>query len=301
MKYAPIVVFAYNRADKLADLFASLEKNADIDKMDLYIFVDVPDKKNKKDIRYNAEVQEYVNKYSAISGAFRNISVEIAVDHKGLADSIISGVTKVINKYGKVIVLEDDLIVSNDFLDYMQRGLEYYKNDKRIWSIGAHCPSLNSLNTYKADVFMIPRAESLGWGTWLNRWNHMDWEVKSYDKFQNDFVGQMIFNLGGNDLSNALKKQMTDETYDSWAIRWSYQQFRERKYTILPKESRVVHCGNDNRSTHGVYYSTQSLRNVYKKSVFEPVVPNYRVMWEFRKRNSVSFMKRWRERNNHKF
>lgn len=282
MKYAPVVVFGYNRADMLENLLNSLESNRDVQQMDLFIFLDIPDRKRRRDIPRSKRVIDYVNQYKSIS-MFKNVEVEIAERHKGLADSIISGVSKIINRYGKVIVLEDDLIVSKDFLDYMQRGLEFYKSEHTVWSIGAHSPALRCLETYEPDVFLAPRVQSLGWGSWKDRWNHVDWETASYKEFKRDWIGQMIFNLGGNDLCKALKRQMETSDFDSWAIRWCYQQFRERRYTVYPKESRVIHCGNDNRSTHGTYYSTQRLKEDYLPCKFEYLKPDYRVIWEFRR------------------
>lgn len=280
---APIVIFAYNRADKLKKLLESLEKNSDIKNMDVFIFVDVPQKSNQRDVQNNKDVITFINKYVSVCDKFNEIHVEIANDHKGLANSIISGVSKVINQYGKVIVLEDDLMVSDDFLDYMQRGLEFYKNDRKVWSVGAHCPDLKSLNHYSKDVFLFPRVVSLGWGTWKNRWNQVDWNVSTYKKFKKDVIGRFIFNLGGNDLSKTLDKQIADSSYDSWAIRWSYQQFLQRKYTVYPKESRVVHCGNDSRSTHGAYYSTQKIKKMYKRCEFQTLLFNWEIARELRK------------------
>lgn len=291
-EYAPIVVFGYNRADMLEACLGSLEKNENIGQMDLYIFIDIPDKKKSKDIPLSEKVIEYVEHYRQIS-KFRKVEIEIAKCHKGLANSIISGVTKVINQYGKVIVLEDDLIVSNDFLDYMQRGLNFYKKDQKVWSVTAYCTLVKGLENYKSDVFLAPRGESLGWGTWKNRWTHVDWDVASYKDFKKDLVGQMLFNLGGNTLCKMLRQQMTDSAYDSWAIRWSYQEFRERKYTIYPVESRVIHCGNDNRSTHGACYSKQKLKDTYKKCKFTELEPDYKVIWNFRQANSsISLIKK---------
>ncbi len=291
LNYAPVVVFGYNRADMLENLFRSLEKNKNIDQMDLFIFIDVPAKKKTKDIPLSEKVIEYVNQYKTIS-KFKKVRIKIADQHKGLAESVIFGVTRVIDEYGKVIVLEDDLEVSNDFLDYMQRGLEFYKRNSKVWSITAHCPMKEGLETYEKDVFLAPRAESLGWGTWRNRWNRMDWEMTSYDAFRKDIVGQALFNLGGNDLCHMLKRQMTDRNYDSWAIRWGYQQFRERKYTVYPKESRVIHCGNDNRSTHGVYYSAQQLADTYKKCKFIDLKPELKIIWKFRNMSSRRWLPR---------
>lgn len=282
MRYAPIIVFGYNRADMIDNLLKSLESNANIEKMDLYIFIDIPDNKRTRDIPLSKEVIRYANTYRTIS-KFKNVVIEVAKQHKGLADSIISGVTKVINRYGKAIVLEDDLKVSNDFLDYMQRGLDFYESDNKVWSVAAYSPIAKGLEKYKKDVFLAPRAESWGWGTWKNRWNHMDWTMASYKDFKKDFLGQILFNLGGNDLCKMLRNQMENSQYDSWAIRWCYQQFRERKYTVYPRESRVVHCGGDNRSTHTTYHSPQGLKSKYSKCVFDKLRPNYKVIWKFRR------------------
>lgn len=281
--YAPIVIFGYNRADMLENLLNSLEANKYIEKMNLYIFIDIPDKKKPRDIPLSKKVIEYVNVYKTIS-KFKNVVIEIAEQHKGLANSIVSGVTKVINQYGKVIVLEDDLEVSNDFLDYMQRGLEFYKNDRKVWSIGGYCyEKMKFPLGYHKDVFLGTRVESWGWGTWANRWNRTDWDVKSYMRFKKDIVGQLLFNIGGSDLCTSLEKQMKDLKYDSWAIRWSYQQFRERKYTVYPKESRVIHCGSDNRSTHTNYKSKTKLKQKYAKCRFENLKPSVRIIWNFKK------------------
>lgn len=283
MCYAPIVVFAYNRADKLENLLKSLEKNKNLDRMDLYIFVDIPDKKKPRDIPLSEQVIEYVTYYKTVS-KFKSVKVEIAKKHKGLAESVISGVTKVINQYGKVIVLEDDLEVSVDFLDYMQRGLNFYKKNKKVWSLTAHCPLVKGVDKkYKKDVFLAPRAESLGWGTWKNRWDHVDWQVSSYSDFKKDFVGQALFRLGGSNVSKMLERRMTEKQYDSWAIIWTYQQFRERKYTVYPRESRVIHCGNDNRATHSTdYHSPQGLKEKYAPCVFCDLKPNFKLIWKFR-------------------
>lgn len=290
-KYAPIVMFAYNRADRLEELLKSLEKNKEIKELDGYIFVDVPTKEREKDLVYNQEVKDFLEEYKKRT-LFKNLTITVASEHKGLAKSIIDGVTRVINEYGKVIVLEDDLLVSNDFIDYMQRALDYYEKDERVWSISAHSPKLKGLETYPYDVYLIPRVESIGWGTWKDRWGKADWEVKTYDKFKNNPWEHFKFNLGGNDLTNMLKIQMKNPEFNSWAIRWCYQEYLEKKYTIYPKDSRIIHCGNDERSTHGAYYCSQTLKSHYSKCHFDNVKLNYRLIYEFRKDNSVSFFRK---------
>ena len=291
---APIIVFAYNRADKLEQLLTSLERNAQIKNMDLYIFVDIPDKKNRKDRRYNQQVITFLKKYQSDCKMFKKITIEISDKHRGLADSIIHGVTKIVNQYGKVIVLEDDLKVSEDFLDYMQRGLEIYKNDSRIWAVAGYCPVFKMPGKYKKDVFLVPRPESWGWGTWSERWNRCHWEVSTYQEFRKDILKRILFNIGGDDLGPMLKRQMENAQYNSWAIRWGYQQFLERKYTVYPKESRVIHCGTDNRSTHGAYFDTQVLKDNYKRCRFSYLRPDWNVIWHFRKAYRITLRQRVR-------
>lgn len=286
---APIIVFAYNRADKLERLLKSVERNKNIEFMDLYIFVDIPDIKNKRDIKYNQQVMDFLERYNKECKKFKSVQIRIADKHKGLALSIISGVTEIINKFGKAIVLEDDLEVSVDFLDYMQRGLDFYENNKKVWSLSGYSPVFDIPNKYKQDVFLIPRPESWGWGTWRDRWNRCDWSVKTYNKFCKDFMAQMLFNVGGDDLGIMLKRQMEDEGYNSWAIRWGYHQFLERKYTVYPVESRVIHCGNDNRSTHGAYFDEQKLKRNYKPCSFTDLKINCKMISRFRKIYKVSF------------
>lgn len=267
-KYAPIVIFAFNRADRLEALLDSLEANSLIEKMTGYVFVDIPDKKDKKNQNYNQEVIDFLEEYKQRT-LFKKLTIIVAEKHKGLANSVISGVSQIINKHEKVIVLEDDLVVSNDFLDYMQRALVYYENDSRIWQISAYSPDLKILENYTYDTYLFPRGESWGWGTWKDRWNRTDWEVKSYKKFKYNYIEQFLFNIGGSDLSYMLKLQMKDSNYNSWAIRWCYQEFKERKYTVFPRENRILHCGNDSRSTHVKSFESQEeLKDKYKRCKF---------------------------------
>src|SRR5699024_3409085 len=109
-----------------------------------------------------------------------------ASTNKGLANSVISGVTKVIDKFGKVIVIEDDLISSTDFLSYMNNALEFYEMNKSIWSISGYNIPIDIPSNYKHDVYLSYRGCSWGWATWKNRWNQTDWSVKDYDAFKSN-------------------------------------------------------------------------------------------------------------------
>lgn len=243
LKLPPIVIFTYRRLN-IEKVINSLLKNNLALESDLIIYSD--GNKNQEDLKDILEVRKYLH---TISG-FKSIDIIESETNKGLANSIISGVSEVINKYGKAIVLEDDLIVSNDFLEYMNEALDYYENNDRIWSISGYGPNLPELNNYDKDIYLSPRSTSWGWATWQDRWEKTDWSIKDYDSIKNSKQLQSEFNLGGDDLYKMLELQMLGKI-DSWAIRWCYNQFKYNKYAIYPKFSKIINDGfNDNVGTH---------------------------------------------------
>jgi len=240
--FAPIILFTYRRISYKT--IESLLKNSLAKESELFIFSD--GYKNEIDKKDVLEVRQYLK---TIDG-FKNINIFEAEKNKGLANSIIDGVTKVINEFKKVIVLEDDLIVSSDFLDYMNEALNFYEKDKRIWSISGYTPNLKCLENYDKDVYLSVRANSWGWATWKDRWDSIDWDIKDWQEFKKNKEAIKKFNLGGNDMFKMLELQMLDKI-DSWAIRWCYNQFKHNTYTIYPKKSKVINNGfNDAKGVH---------------------------------------------------
>ncbi len=241
-KEAPIISFTYRRIpNKLID---SLLKNKLAKDKELFIFSD--GYKNETDKQDVLEVRRYLK---TIEG-FKNITIYEADKNKGLANSIIDGVSQIINKYNKVIVLEDDLVVSNDFLDYMNEALKFYENDNRIWAISGYTPNLKSFKNYPYDVYLSVRANSWGWATWKDRWDSIDWDIKDWQEFKKDKNAIDRFNLGGNDMFKMLELQMLGKI-DSWAIRWCYNQYILNKYTVYPRKSKVINDGfSDSKGTH---------------------------------------------------
>ena len=159
---APIIIFTYRRTpDKLIN---SVLKNNLAQQSEVIIYSD--GNKNKNDLEDVKEVRKYLH---TIEG-FKNTKIIESEKNKGLANSIIDGVSEIINKYDKVIVLEDDLIVSNDFLDYMNNALNFYEKDKKIWSISGYGPKLPCLENYYDDIYLSVRGSSWGWATWKDRW-----------------------------------------------------------------------------------------------------------------------------------
>lgn len=242
----PVVLFVYNRLDHTERVLDTLAKNLLARETDLFIFSDAA--KSEKGKKAVEEVRKCIHEEKWKS-FFKNIEITEAEKNKGLAASIIGGVTEVVNKYGKVIVVEDDLILSKYFLKYMNEALDYYEMKENIWSISGYSFPMKSLKKYPHDVFYSYRGCSWGWGTWANRWEKADWEVKDYDKFIQDSKWQKRFNRGGGDLTHMLELQKNG-VIDSWAIRWVFTQSNLNMYTIYPKCSYLENDGCDGSGTN---------------------------------------------------
>ena len=242
MKLAPIILFVYRRIP--TGIVDSLLSNKLSISSDIFIFSDGYKCDDDKD--EVLEVREYLKN---IVG-FKSVIIKESLINKGLSCSIIDGVTDIIEKYEKVIVLEDDLIVSSDFIEFMNKALTFYENENHIWSISGYSAQLPILKSYEYDLYLSVRGSSWGWATWINQWKSVDWSVKDFIKIKSNKNMKNEFELGGNDLFRMLNLQMSGKI-DSWAIRWCFSQFIQNKYTVYPSKSKVINNGfSDLRSVH---------------------------------------------------
>lgn len=244
--YAPIVLFVYNRPEKTKMVLKSLIENRLSKESDVFIFSDgaKTDNHQGKVLEVREILKELEN-----NNPFAALNINYSSDNKGLAKSVIEGVTQVINEYGRAIVLEDDLVLSPVFLDYMNQMLSFYENDDRIWSIAGYTPKLDSLSTYDKPVYLSYRASSWGWATWSDRWKLVDWSMADYGLFKYNPIANARLCRGGNDLPSMLRAQMKGKL-DSWAIRWIYTQSKYDKLTVAPSNSLVLNDGFDGSGIH---------------------------------------------------
>ncbi|MGN0407085.1 MAG: glycosyl transferase [Bacteroides sp.] len=290
---APIIVFAYNRKDHLERTINALAANEGAGASDLFVFVDAP-KQGAADER-NEAVRSFLTEYKQAhekDGTFNSITLTMAAEHKGLANSVISGVSLVIEKYKCAIVVEDDIVTSPYFLNYMNDALEYYKDDKKVWSISGYTLPLKSLQNYSDDVYAFYRCCSWGWATWEDRWKLNDWEVKDFADFDRNFFKRRKFNRGGRDLSFQLDRQMLG-WIDSWAIRWGYNEYKNDMVTIYPAASYVDNEGFDGTGTHFGTVSTNYDTKIQGKKEYRFVKPvtDRAVAKEFQARYSEKWIK----------
>jgi glycosyltransferase involved in cell wall biosynthesis len=252
---APLVIFTYKRSDTLRTLIESLLKCSLVSETSLFIFSDGP--KGQKDVEEVEQVRSFIKE---IKG-FKNITTYFSEVNKGLATSIITGVSNVLKSHDTVIVLEDDLIVTANFLAFMNKALAAYVAYDRVFSVSGYSFDLKAPKKNTADAYFLNRGWSWGWATWKNRWDNVDWTVSDFEEFSKDLQLQKEFNKGGSDLTAMLQKQMTNKL-DSWAIRWFYHQFRTKGLTLYPTNSKIINNGFDARATHTTGSSSRYIPKV---------------------------------------
>ena len=244
MNTAPIILFVYNRAQHTERTLTLLSKNYLASESELVIFVDGP--------KENAS-EEQLEKIQAVRNVirkdygFKSVNITESEKNKGLAPSVIAGVTEIVNKYGKCIVVEDDLDTSPYFLQYMNDALEVYKDTQKLACIHGYVePHKKQL----PDTFFLKGADCWGWATWERAWEK--------------------FNPNGQELLDELHRRKCekhfnfDNTYpyvkmledqiagknSSWAIRWLASAYLNDMYCLYPNETLVVNVGFDGSGTH---------------------------------------------------
>lgn len=239
MTYAPIALFTYNRADHTQRAVESLLQNAEAKDSDLFIFSDGA--KNEKAIKGVEDNRKYIH---TISG-FKSISIIEREKNWGLANSLIAGITEVINKYGRVIVVEDDLILSPYFLQFMNEGLEKYKDDDRVGTINAFVPPIKEK---LPDTYFLYFMHPWGWATWKRSWDLLNLNTKYLLRKMRFKVKK--FNLGGNCGSYGNLYCQKVGKVDSWYIRFYASLFLNKKLNLFPKQAMVINGGLDDSGTH---------------------------------------------------
>ena len=241
MTYAPITLFVYNRLDHTKRTVDSLKINFLAQESDLIIFSDAS--KSELQAGNVRDVRDYI---SQING-FKSITIVERASNFGLAKSIIDGVTSIINKFGRIIVLEDDMVTSPFFLNYMNEALEKYTDDDRVISIHGYVyPVKETL----PEAFFLPGADCWGWATWRRGWKlfNPDGQFLLDQLRAQKLISDFDYN-GAYAYSKMLEGQIAGKN-DSWAVRWYASAFLAGKLTLYPGRSLVHNIGNDNSGIH---------------------------------------------------
>lgn len=267
MSYAPIIVFVYNRADHFVQVYNALAACKEAKDSELFIFSDGAKNETGKE-----KVNEVRAAVAAIkdSGDFKSVTVTESPVNKGLAASVIAGVTEVINKYGKAIVVEDDCVVSPHFLGYINNALNYYENSKNIGCLSGYTPMIEFPDNYKKDVFSAYRSCSCTWATWKDRWESVDWELKDIKDFYKSPKLIRLLNSNGSDRFIRLYRQ-TKGNGSSWSVRFGAHLVKNNLLTVYPKYSYITNIGCDESGVHSKAEDNEKMRVDLSKAIENPV------------------------------
>lgn len=245
---APIVLFVYNRPRHTAKTLLYLSRNDLVDKSNLFIFADGP--RVDADKAERAKIKETRD----VCRSFKSAALVKIVEsetNQGLAASITRGVGEIINRYGKIIVLEDDLELSPQFLNYMNKALNMYAENSKVFHISGYWYP-EQINTKILEQSFFYRATSCwGWGTWKDRWRKLETDPKFLmQRVRRKIFGRYRFNIqGGYDFFGHLEKN-AEGTMNTWAIKWYASVFINNGLCLHPKHSYVNNFGHDGSGTN---------------------------------------------------
>ncbi len=240
MIQAPIVLFVYNRPWHTQQTIEALQKNESAYESELFIFSDAA--KNEQSIEKVKKVRNYIKN---IDG-FKKTTIVERETNWGLANSIIDGVSKIINEYGKIIVLEDDLVTSPYFLKFMNETLEMYQNDEKVACIHGYIYPIENL----PETFFIRGADCWGWATWKRGWNIFESDgQKLLDEVKRRNLQKEADFDNSYGYTKMLREQIKGKN-NSWAVRWYFSAFLKEMLCLYPSKSFVQNIGNDDSGTH---------------------------------------------------
>lgn len=260
MNLYPIILFTYNRPWHTEQVLRALKKNELADQSHLIIFVDGPKAgATTEQLKQIEEVRNIVQKEKWCA----TVEYHIAEQNIGCRNSIIDGITQVLNRYEAAIILEDDIVTSPYFLRFMNTTLNYYKEYKSVISISAYNFPKRKIfipTDYKYDVYVSLRQLNWGWGTWSDRWENINWKKSFIPEFLEDKNRVNAFNRGGDDLSKMLLEEYQGKS-DAWDVQFCYYHYMQHGVSIIPCNSYTNNIGFDNSGTHTLNQNALTYEN----------------------------------------
>lgn len=245
---APIALFVYNRPMHAERVLEALRNNKEAAASDLFIYSDAP--RGKAALQAVSAVRELIGKVHG----FNSVTVIEQEINLGISQSIVSGVTDLTARFGKVVVLEDDVLPSKYFLQYMNDGLEMFRDVEEVVSIHAYVYPIRQV---LPETFFLRGADCWGWGTWKRGWETYESDGRKLLAEIHARGLAMEFDLGESYPYTKMLEDQINGKNDSWAVRWHASAFLRGQFTLYPGSSQVQSIGADGSGA-----------NVGKTSVF---------------------------------
>lgn len=264
MELAPIILFVYNRPWHTEQTLEALMANELANESILYVYADGPRRyADEKAIQALNETRKIIKKKQWC----KEVHLIERLENKGLADSIIEGVTEIVNQYGQIIVLEDDVVTSPGFLKYMNDALCVYASTEKVMHISGYMYPLEVIEPNQ-ETFFCNILSCWGWATWKRAWQFLDTEpshhlarLKTYRKIKD-------FNICGNaDFYSQLLANQRKDIY-TWAVKWYASWKLVGGYSLFPKKSLVQNIGHDGSGIHctpNSWFNTTLIDNIEVK------------------------------------
>ena len=214
-----LAIFGYNRPEHLRKCLEAVKRNKHIT---TYIFLDGGCTK---------EVLKVANDFWVDNHFKRWVSVFPNSEHLGCAKSIYKGIDYILKSYKSIIVIEDDIIVSDNFIDYMLKGLEFYKDKKDVGSLTGY----NLIKNQK-EIYASKRFTCWGWATWKDRWGSFNRDIEPLDNWGDDILPMLDRTLNGK--------------LDTWDVQFAVHHLVHNLKCIHPPKSLVKNIGTDGSGTH---------------------------------------------------
>ena len=267
MRNIAICLFVYNRSCHTMQALRSLSQCKNFTNFRLYIFSDNFNASKKDDISKVNLVRNEILKFKKEN---KNIFIKFSKTNLGLYKNLTKGISYVLTKYHSVIVLEDDLIVDKNFLNFMYNSLEKFKNKKNILQISGYS---YPINCNSSDAYFLNLTSCWGWATWSDRWRAFIKFSKNkkliheiYNNIQYDSNKKSNFNVNGSyNYLKMLKKQLTSQ-FNSWGILFYLFSFHKNFLNLFPPSTLVENRGFDGSGSH------KSTSNVFNKVVSKDII-----------------------------
>lgn len=238
MNHAPVALFVYNRAENTRRTLETLARNTLARETEVYVFSDGG--KDEKSWTLVNEVRKVVSEFSDAFGGFELIA---RPKNLYLERNIIEGIAQVFTKHDRIIVLEDDIITSPYYLEYMNQAFELYKDTPRVM----HVAGFTNLALDDIPFYFTPHMSGWGWGTWRDRWNEHFHHYESREEALQGLSSEDFDHIQYGGVFPCLKS--LDKQPIPWDICWEIAIYRAKGLCLTPGRTMVRNIGL-NQGTH---------------------------------------------------
>ncbi len=283
MKYAPIALFVYKRLDYLTLTWEALKKNVGASESQVFVFSDGP--KNANDAEQVQRVRDYLH---ANQDGFRSVTFYEQPANRGLAGSIAAGVTRLCDEFGRVIVVEDDIVTAPYFLQFMNEGLDFFENDLQVATIAGYIPPLDIPPESRPEFFFMNGIDCWGWATWKNRWVDFIADPKALRReIARKQLRKVLDERRVYPVTNwRMLKLVEKRKISSWAVPWQGSMVLAGRLSCFPGQTLVNNIGGTN-GTNCNYVDGKSLNDALHMQPISysslPIVPDKKLIAAYRR------------------